>query len=134
VRIIDYDDISTWGALVGAVVTAVGPAGLIPALVASNPEYIEDAGDFVEAAVGRDRLVEALFQGLDGERVRVWHGTRVTDPEAESIRTHGLRPLTTADRSAGCCQSNGSASPSRRNESRDVVPLGHDRSPFSQGG
>jgi hypothetical protein len=100
VTIIDYDDIATWAPLVGAVVTAAGPPGMIDTLKASNPEYIEGAGNFIEAAMGRDRLVEALFHGLDGERVRLWHGTRVTDAEAESIRTHGLRPLTTADRSA----------------------------------
>jgi len=100
VPIIDFDDIATWAPVVGAVVTEAGPPGMIDTLRASNPEYIEDAGNFIEAAIGRDRLVEALFKGLDGERVRVWHGTRVTASEAESIRTHGLRPLTTADRSA----------------------------------
>jgi hypothetical protein len=99
-RVIEFDRIDEWGPLLTAVVERIAPSGFLAGLRRSKPKYIEDARNHVVAAIGRQRLVEALNRELESCSLRVFHGTRVTGAEINQIRTEGLRALRLADRRA----------------------------------
>ena len=96
--VIDYDKIELWGSWVGEIV--VGEAGelVLEELGRRDPEYIEDACDWLLERVGRERAIDAVAQGLQDRLVRLFHGTRLGELELAQIREHGLRPLHLADR------------------------------------
>lgn len=96
--VIDYDDLQAWGPLVGGAVMKVAPPGTLPELQSLDLEFMEDAGEFVMERVGREALVEHLSRSLSGHLVRVYHGTRLTETEAERIRVEGLQPLRLVER------------------------------------
>jgi hypothetical protein len=102
-RVIDYDRIEEWSPWLTAMISSTAPSGFLDSLRRLNPEYIEGPRNHVVGAIGRDRLIEELNCELDPYEVRVFHGTRVTNPEISEIsqiRTQGLRALKLFDRHA----------------------------------
>lgn len=91
--IIDYDDINEWSPWMEKIVSEIASNRLLDKLRQSKPEFIEDARDFLVDAIGRKKLVQHLDQSLQNFSVRVFHGTRVTTAELESIKHNGLRSL-----------------------------------------
>lgn len=97
-QIIDYDDLAAWEPLVSAAMSEIMPAGLIERLQSLKPEFFEDAGELVLESIDQTTLVQHLNSKLSPFLVRVYHGTRLTESEVESIKVEGLRPLSLAAR------------------------------------
>ena len=97
-KVIDYDQIDEWGPWIGVMVAEIASSEIGKAILESEPVYLEDAGAFLCDRIGRGRLIEHLAMRLAPYAVRMYHGTRVTDAELESIRTEGLKPLKLVDR------------------------------------
>jgi hypothetical protein len=76
----------------------LGDDYLLVELARSQPEYIEDARDWLDERLGRERVIQTVAAGLCPYGVRLFHGTRLTDGELEQVRQHGLKPLNLADR------------------------------------
>jgi hypothetical protein len=100
VRILDYDDIDEWSPWFDEIMGAIGPADLIEQLRRATPEYVEDARGHVVSMIGRQALVTHLHEALAPYQVRVFHGTRVTVAELNSIKQNGLRALVLSERRA----------------------------------
>ena len=95
----DFDDIQSWGpSLLSSLSDIVGPD---PASVLRDrsPEYMEDAAEILFSEICSKRsFVLAVFGWLEVQSVVAYHGTRVDDSEADSIRLHGLRILSSESR------------------------------------
>ncbi|EHH05456.1 hypothetical protein ATCR1_15036 [Agrobacterium tumefaciens CCNWGS0286] len=61
-------------------------------------EYKEEALDALEEATDIEGVIDATLNWISNNHVRIFHGTRLTDDEAERLRTTGMRPLAVADR------------------------------------
>lgn len=97
-RVIDFDMIAEWDPWLTEAIEEIAPPDLLSDLARMQPEYMEDARDFVVAGVGRERLVEHLVEALSDTRVRVYHGTRLDLDQLEVLRREGLKPLKLAER------------------------------------
>lgn len=101
VRVIDFDHLGKWSPWVGDIVVRLADDALVRELARSDPEYIEDARDWIYERIGRDRAVADLAGELHSCSVRLFHGTRLTDAELKQVRRYGLKPLTLAERKRG---------------------------------
>lgn len=95
---IDFDEIEDWGPLFEQFLLEIAPSNLVRELVGLRPGFVEHAATFVVDQVGRASLTEHLEARLAEHRVRVFHATRVSEADRDSIRANGLRPLVLADR------------------------------------
>jgi hypothetical protein len=96
--IIDYDQIDEWERWIGKYILEIAPKDLTERIIKSEPQFFEDAAEVVFDLVSREKLIELLYDRLNNFRVRVYHGTRLSDSELEKIRVEGLQPLVLKDR------------------------------------
>ena len=95
---LDFDCIDDWA---GQLTTALEdnlPDGVDSALMGAAPEFIEDARDLLFNLTDRDAIIDAMLTWMRSTQVIGYHGTRLTDAEVESVREHGLLPLSASAR------------------------------------
>lgn len=96
--ILDFDDNNTWAPRLAAALTEVIPEDLAKALRVATPECIEDACKMLLAGANAKRIIEKTITWVRLNEVAAYHGTRLTKPDLDSIRLHGLVPLDAASR------------------------------------
>lgn len=98
VATIDFDEIEGWGPIFEHLLLEIAPSNLLSELAKLQPKFFEEAGSLVVDRVGRPRLIEHLNLRLAEHRVRVYHATRLSQTDHDSIRANGLLPLRLAER------------------------------------
>lgn len=98
--VIDFDNLDNWAPRVTEAIEEIAPRSLLPELEALEPEFIEDARDFVVTCIGRNDLLAHLTERFKNRFVRLYHGTRLTENEITCIRNEGLKPLMLSDRAS----------------------------------
>ncbi len=63
-----------------------------------QPEYIEDARNALFSLTDRDALIATTLEWITSSKILVYHGTRLTDTELDSVLAEGLLPLTASAR------------------------------------
>ena len=95
---IDFDEIDDWfPKLDAALVPFVGPAARRE-LSHASPKYVEDALDHLFMLADRNSVIDAVLESLRSDKLIAYHGTRLTDPEVESVLSVGLLPLNAESR------------------------------------
>ncbi|MGO6736505.1 hypothetical protein ACCS71_14235 [Rhizobium ruizarguesonis] len=64
----------------------------------STFEYTDDALKAFAAATDIEAVIDRTVEWIGENRVRAYHGTRLTDVEAAALSTTGLRPLNISER------------------------------------
>lgn len=98
IQIIDYDEIDVWRPWFAAIMSEIADNALIEKARRARPQYLEDARNIFVQELGQQALIDHLHDRLKPFRVRVFHGTRVTDDELSQIKAQGLRSLILSDR------------------------------------
>lgn len=76
------------------------PPDIVSKLRERGFQYKEDALDALEQETDIEAVIDTTLEWIRSNRVRIFHGTRLTDEEAETIQGTGMRPLAVADRVA----------------------------------
>lgn len=95
--IIDFDT-DDWMSDLDVVLSDLLPLETKTNLKNQDFEYKEDALDALEVATDIEGVIDATLKWIRNNRVRTFHGTRLTDDEADRVRESGLRPLAVAER------------------------------------
>lgn len=95
---IDFDGIDDWMSDLSAALAPHLPASVGQRLLATAPEFIEDALNVVFELVDRDVVIDATLEWLRSKTLLGYHGTRLTDTEATTVRDQGLVPLKATSR------------------------------------
>lgn len=90
--IIDFDS-NDWMAPLGDALRNSVPQGRRDALPAAQIRYTDDALDILVDETSASRVVDTTLAWIRSNSLRVFHGTRLTDEEAEAMKTDGMRPL-----------------------------------------
>lgn len=90
--IIDFDSNDWMASLSDAVLNSV-PQERRAALPTAQVSYTDDALDFLVDRTSASRIVDDTLAWIRSNSVRVYHGTRLTDEEAEAMKRDGMRPL-----------------------------------------
>jgi hypothetical protein len=97
-QLLDFDSIDDWFPLLTSVLDPLLPPDISRHLARQAPEFIEDARDLVFQCADRNEITEAIIHWLQSSQLLAYHGTRLTDEEAQNVLTQGLKPLTVEDR------------------------------------
>ncbi len=95
--IIDFDN-DNWISELDIVLGDLVPSGIKSNLKKQDFEYKEEALDALEEATDIEDVIDATLNWIRNNHVRIFHGTRLTDDEAERLLETGMRPLAVADR------------------------------------
>ncbi len=90
---LDFDSIDDWAHQLSAALKDHLPDAVDSILVEAAPEFVEDAQGLLFKLADRDAIIDATLTWIRGTHVVGYHGTRLTDPEVESVRELGLLPL-----------------------------------------
>lgn len=90
--IIDFDS-NDWMAPLGDALRNSVPQGRREALPAAQIRYTDDALDILVDEASASRVVDETLAWIRLNSLRVFHGTRLTDEEAETMKRDGMRPL-----------------------------------------
>ena len=93
IGLIDFDDIDQWGTELSAVLHPFLPASIASEMVASAPQYVEDALALLFTLLDRDTAIDTTVNWIRSTTVAGYHGSRLTDADIASIRAIGLIPL-----------------------------------------
>lgn len=93
IGLIDFDDIDQWGPELSAVLHPFLPESIGAEMVASAPQYVEDALDLLFNMSDRDAVIDTTVNWIRSKSVAGYHGSRLADTEIASIRAIGLIPL-----------------------------------------
>ena len=91
--LLDFDDNYTWGPELTAAVGEPLVGRVADKLVATSPEYVEDARDLLFSYADRARIIDATLAWIKSSAVAGYHGCRLNQSELESVRARGLLPL-----------------------------------------
>jgi hypothetical protein len=97
-NIIDYDKINIWVPWLNEIIFEIAPINLKERIKQAEPKYIEDAAEIVFEAIGQENLANLMNTRLNEYKIRVYHGTRLSELELTNIRIEGLKPLQLKDR------------------------------------
>jgi hypothetical protein len=97
--VFEFDKHEIWEPLFSDWMREIAPVDSLQA-AAQPQEYQEDARNIFLNAIGKSRLTDFLNAKLERHSVKVFHGTRVSDPALAAIRQEGLKPLDLASRKA----------------------------------
>lgn len=90
---LDFDSIDDWAPRLEQALTLAVPRAAWRAIVASKPEFSEDALDALLLHAERETIIRSTLTWIRGQEVMAYHGTRLNPAEAHSILTTGLKPL-----------------------------------------
>ena len=90
---LDFDNSRNWGPLLTATLADLISETVVDKLVATAPEFVEDAFDLLLACTDRECVVDAAVGWIRSATVAGYHGSRLIDPDVDSIRDQGLVPL-----------------------------------------
>jgi len=96
----DFDRFDDWHPILSAELADLLPQDIGDRVRRKNPEFIEDAGDFVLSRGDREAMRTRVADWLKSDAVYGYHGTKLTEAERDAILANGLKPLVAADRSA----------------------------------
>ena len=90
---LDFDCIDDWTHQLSAALNDHLPDAVDSIFLDAAPELVEDARDLLFEVADRDAIIDATLTWIRGTHVVGYHGTRLTEPEVESVRELGLLPL-----------------------------------------
>lgn len=90
--IIDFDD-HDWMPVLKAELGELLSADLGSKLSKPGLEYKEDALEVLERETSIEAVIDSTLNWIRNSKVRVFHGTRLTDDEVENVQASGMRPL-----------------------------------------
>ena len=96
--VIDFDNIEGWEPLLSERLKPLVPTAAVDKLLNAAPKTIQDALDLLLNSTCRKAVIDATVEWVRSVKVVGYHGTRLTEVEAESIRSKGLLPLKIVDR------------------------------------
>jgi hypothetical protein len=95
--VLEFDKIEEWEPLFAGWMQEIAPVEVYQA-AAQPQDYIDEAGALFVEAIGKGELTAFLAAKLADHKLRVFHGTRVSDATLAKIRHEGLTPLNLFDR------------------------------------
>jgi hypothetical protein len=90
---IDLDTIGDWAPSFSAAQKDNVPEIVATQMVEASPQFIEDALRKLFDLTDRRTVIAATLSWIRSTTIAAYHGTRLTDAEADSIRADGLIPL-----------------------------------------
>lgn len=97
-NIIDYDNIDEWEPWIDSILSKIVPKNIEEIIANSHVEYFEDAAEVLYQNIEKNVVVECMIEELSDYFIRVYHGTRLSSGELESVIKNGLHPLCLKDR------------------------------------
>ena len=95
---IDFDDIDIWGPSLTDALRPLVSETRFDNLVATTTKTIEGALDQLFDLPNKEAIIHAAVAWVCSATIAGYHGTRLTQAEADSIRVEGLMPLNACDR------------------------------------
>lgn len=95
--IIDFDN-DDWMSDLDVVLSDHLPLETKTNLRKQDFEYKEDVLDALEVETDVEGVIDTTLKWIRNNRIRIFHGTRLTDDEADRVRETGMRPLAVGDR------------------------------------
>lgn len=96
--LLDFDAIEEWHGDLSQALSDLLPPDLQQTIVASRPQYVEDARELVLASGRREDIIDRTLAWIESNTVLGYHGTRLTKGELGSLLKNGIRPLSAPDR------------------------------------
>ena len=99
----DFDNIHLWGHGLSLYISSMVPLELArSAILAGNPEYLEDAASIFFSEVCHDKtgFTAEVTAWMKVQTVAAYHGSRLDDADIDAIRQEGLTVLS-AERRRG---------------------------------
>ena len=93
IEFIDFDDIDQWEMSLSAELDHLLPQSIGQDMVASAPQYIEDALDLLFNMSDRNAVIDSTLNWVRTTSILGYHGSRLTDSEIASVQKIGLIPL-----------------------------------------
>ena len=91
--LIDFDNIDDWFPLLGVALRKCLPNDIAEAMRKADPEFIEDARDFLFECASRNAVIDGATEWLRKNTLVGYHGTRLTEGELAAVHSLGLVPL-----------------------------------------
>ena len=92
---LDFDENQVWGPQLYDTLKNQLTEPVLNQLVSAAPQFIEDARDLIFELTNRNQIINSTLMWLRSTTLVVYHGTRLTDADVNSIRSEGLLPLNT---------------------------------------
>ena len=97
--VIDFDT-NDWMPSLEAALGDLIPRDLRSKIAATDFNFQEDALAALEASADIDTIIDATLAWIETCHVRIYHGTRLTDDDADRVKQIGLKPLVVEERVA----------------------------------
>lgn len=97
--IIDFDT-NDWMPSLEAALGNLVPSDLRSRIASTDFNFQEDALAALEASTDIDAIIDATLAWIETCHVRIYHGTRLTDDDANRVKQIGLKPLVVEERVA----------------------------------
>ena len=90
---LEFDENHVWGPQLSDALKNQLTKSILNRLATSAPQYIEDARDLLFELTPRNRIIDATLAWLRSTTLAVYHGTRLTDADIDTVCNVGLLPL-----------------------------------------